>query len=126
MPKEYSRTDRFADAIQRALATLLLEEIQDARLRTVTISRVNVSVDLAHAKIFVTCLEEDKSKRTLILKALQKAASFLRYRLAHTVELRTTPQLRFYYDDSLEQSRHLSALIDRVAQEDKKRQEGDN
>ena len=107
----FSRTERVADLIQKTLAQLLLQDMSDNRFRLVTITSVTVSRDLSYAKIFVSVLmdEEDKIKQTM--EALNRAAKSLRYRLAHEVDLRIVPELKFVYDESTAKGFHISHLI---------------
>ncbi len=123
MPKEYSRTQRIADMIQRELAMLIQRELSDPRLNLITVTTVQVSPDLSHAKVYITQHKtEEEIKQTL--KVLNKAANHLRYLLAHAIKLRVVPQLRFYYDASVSYSAHLSSLIDDViAQDERKHKE---
>lgn len=119
MPKEFQRIDRIAMLIQRELANLLQQEIRDPRLTLVTINRVEVSRDLAHAKIFVTQLSGGSStNQALVIKTLNNASHHLRYLLANNLSLRVTPELRFFYDTSLEQALNLNQLIDKAVEKD--------
>ncbi|TAL59581.1 MAG: 30S ribosome-binding factor RbfA [Legionella sp.] len=112
MTNQFKRTDRIAEMIQRKLAQIIPQEIKDPRLKGfVTISAVKVAADLAHAKVYFTVLDEDKSLATTILNA---AASYLRSALARSITLRTVPQLHFIYDESIEYGERLSRLIDKV------------
>ena len=101
-----------ADLIQRELSDLLHREVRDPRVGMVTLTSVDVSPDLSHAKVFFTILEKEKLGETA--KALQRAAGFLRSQLAHRMKMYTTPELRFVYDESVERGDHLSQLIDSV------------
>ena len=115
MPKEYSRTQRVADQIQRELAQLIQQELKDPRLGMITVTAVSVSREFEHAKVYVTMLDGDRKGA---LKVLHKAAGFLRRELAHRMKLRSTPQLHFVYDASIEHGTRLTGLIDAaVAQE---------
>ncbi|WP_426414721.1 30S ribosome-binding factor RbfA [Aestuariirhabdus sp. LZHN29] len=119
MPKDYSRTQRVADQLQKELARAIQQEIKDPRLGMVTVSGVDVSRDLAYARVHVTFMgEESQDAIEEQLKVLNSAAGFLRSRLARAVKLRITPQLSFHYDESLSRGRHLSSLIDRAMTED--------
>jgi len=106
------RPQKVADLIQRELSELIRLEVRDPRVGMVTITSVDVSPDLSHAKVFVTLLEKDKVDDTL--QGLRRAAGFLRSQLAHRMKLYTTPELRFAYDESVERGDHLSRLIDSV------------
>jgi len=111
MPKDYPRTRRIAEQIQREISDIIRLELNDPRVGMITITDVDVSPDYSHAKIFFTLLgNEGKIEETG--RALQHAAGFLRTRLAHSLKLRTTPELRFEYDSSVERGMRLSRLID--------------
>ncbi len=119
MAQEYSRTQRVADQIQRELAVLIQQEVKDPRVGMATVSAVEVSRDLGHAKVFVTVLNadtEDDIKASL--KGLNNAASFLRGQLGRRMQLRTVPTLRFHYDESLKRGNYLSNLIDQARAKD--------
>jgi ribosome-binding factor A len=111
MPREFPRTRRVAEQIQRELATLLHEDIKDPRLGMVSVSGVVVSRDLAHARVYVTVLGDEKAVADS-LGVLQRAAGFLRHRLGEQMRIRTVPQLQFFYDRSLEEGARMDALID--------------
>lgn len=110
MPSDYPRSHRVADFIQRELSVLIRNELKDPRLSPMlTIASVEVSRDLAVAKIFFQVF--DKEEREPSQEALNSASGFLRRQLARQMKTRTVPQLRFYYDDSAEKGAEMSALI---------------
>jgi ribosome-binding factor A len=111
MPRDFSRAARIADQIQRDLSDLFRQELKDPRVGLVTITAVEVSRDLSHAKVYVTSLAEAESTEQSV-QALQHAAGFLRSQLARTLNVRTVPQLHFVYDVSVERGVRLSHLID--------------
>ncbi|MCB1701187.1 MAG: 30S ribosome-binding factor RbfA [Pseudomonadales bacterium] len=120
MAKEYSRTQRVADYLQRELAGLIQQEIRDPRVGMVSITGVNVSRDLGHAKIHFTVLGCDSSEEASDTgEALNKAAGFLRSQLSRDSKMRSVPQLRFYFDSSVGQGRHLEDLIRRATDADR-------
>ncbi|HKW38787.1 MAG TPA: 30S ribosome-binding factor RbfA [Burkholderiales bacterium] len=105
------RLRRVADQIQRELSELLRSELKDPRVGMITLTGVEVSPDLAHARIFFTSLgEADALTRTE--EGLKRAAGFLRSELGHRLKLRVTPEIRFVYDGSVERGVRLSKLID--------------
>ncbi|MBE0510420.1 MAG: 30S ribosome-binding factor RbfA [Chromatiales bacterium] len=118
MAKEFSRSRRVGEQIQRELADLVQRELKDPRLGMVTISGVEVSRDLTVAKVFFTVLNPTQDIASTG-KGLNNAVGFLRRELAHRMKLRVVPELRFQYDSSVEQGAHLSALIDRAVSSDK-------
>lgn len=112
MSQTNNRMQRIGDQIQQALAQLLILKIHDPRLRNISITAVDVSPDMANATVFVSTLEQEHIKE--ILKALEKASGFFRRELAHSLNLRITPRLRFTYDKSLANADHLNRLLDAV------------
>ena len=112
MPKDYARTRRIAEQIQRELAELIRLELKDPRVTgIVTITDVEVSPDQSHAKVFFTLLG-DASRIDETAEGLRRAAGFLRTQLAQRMKLRTIPQLEFKYDTSVERGIKLTRLID--------------
>ncbi|MCQ4325719.1 30S ribosome-binding factor RbfA [Stutzerimonas stutzeri] len=121
MAKEYSRTQRIGDQMQRELALLIQREIKDPRLGLVTITGVEVSRDLSHAKIYITIMGRDDEETVKgNLRILNEAAGFLRMQLGKAMKLRSVPQLHFNYDASIRRGVELSSLIERAVAEDRK------
>lgn len=117
MAKEFSRTRRVADQIQRHLAELIQMELEDPRLGMVTVTAVEVSHEFEHARIYFTVLGkklDDQSQIEETTEVLNHAAGYLRRELARRLKLRTTPDLVFVYDTSLEQGNRLTDLIESV------------
>lgn len=112
MKRSSGRPQKLGDQIQRELSDLLARELRDPRVGMVTLTSVDVSPDISHAKVFFTMLEKDRLEDTL--HGLRRAAGFLRSQLAKRIKLYTTPELRFEYDESVERGDHLSRLIDSV------------
>jgi ribosome-binding factor A len=114
MPKEFSRKERVADMLQVELSTLLHREIADPRIKDVTVTAVDVARNFAHAKVFITTLNDDAESKKDLMKALKAASGFMRSQLAKRVQMRTTPELRFIYDDSVQRGYTLSELIEKA------------
>jgi len=104
------RPQRLGDLIQREVSDLIRLEVRDPRVGMITITSVDVSPDMSHAKIFFTVLEKEKLRETL--EGLGRSAGFLRSQLAKRIKMYTTPELRFAYDESVERGDRLSRLID--------------
>jgi ribosome-binding factor A len=117
--KHSPRPRRIGDQIQRELAELLRQQVKDPRIGMVTVTAVDVSPDLSHAKIFVTHLGGTE-QAPAVVAALQHTAGYLRSELSHRLKLYSVPELRFYYDDSIETGLRLSQLIDDAVAEDRK------
>ena len=108
--KRSGRPEKLGDLIQRELSDLLQRELRDPRVGMLTITAVDVSPDLSHAKVFFTIFEKEKLAETAT--GLKRSAGFLRSQLARRIKLYTTPELRFVYDESVERGDRLSRLID--------------
>ena len=120
MPKDFSRTRRVGEQIQRELAVLLQREVRDPRLSQVTISAVEVTRDMSLATVYFTVLGE-KEKVVPIQQALEKASGFLRHALGEHMVLRSLPHLKFVYDESISRGATLSSLIDEAVAADRKK-----
>ena len=119
MPKDYPRSRRIAEQVQRELVEIIRLELKDPRVGRVTITAVEVSPDLSHAKVFVTDLA-GREHADESVRALTRTAGFLRSELAHRMQLYSVPQLHFAYDDSIESGIRLSKLIDEAVAADHK------
>lgn len=119
MARDFSRASRLGDQIQRDLAELIRTELRDPRVGLITVTGVDVSRDLSHAKIFVSSVEGEAALLDS-LRALRHAAGFLRSQLAHGMRTRTVPELHFEVDRSVDRGVRLSQLIDRAVESDKR------
>lgn len=123
MPREYGRDQRVADFIQRELATVLQFEMKDPRVGMVSINDVRVSRDLGYAEIYVSSLDaKTPEEREELVAVLTGAAGWLRSLVAKRSQMRSTPRLRFHWDEVAERSRALDDLINRARAEDAARQ----
>ncbi len=111
MPKEFPRTLRVGEQIHRELAQLVHDTVKDPRIGMVTIVDVEVSRDLAHARVYFTVLGDHETIRTSEA-GLNRAAGFLRGELGRRLKMRGVPKLRFVYDDTEEKGARVDALID--------------
>ncbi|EOX3432418.1 30S ribosome-binding factor RbfA [Vibrio cholerae] len=121
MQKEFSRTQRVAQQLQKELAMILQREVRDSRLGMVTISDVEVSRDLAYAKVFVTFLCIGEQTPESCLAALREHEVQIRMMLGKQIRLRLTPEIRFYYDNTLVEGMRMSNLVTEVINSDKRR-----
>ena len=122
MPKEYGRDRRVADFIQRELAEILQFEMKDPRVGMVSVNEVRVSPDLGWADVYVSSLDADTPEaRDGLLDALSGAAGWLRSLVAQRTRMRSTPRLRFHWDELPERGAALSRLIDAAVESDRSR-----
>jgi ribosome-binding factor A len=120
MAREFTRSQRVADYLQRELSGIIQREVRDPRVGMVSVTGVDVSRDIGYAKVHFTVLGADSSAEAKeSTDVLYKAAGFLRSQLSRDSNMRSVPQLRFYFDSSVGQGRFMEDLIDRAAQADK-------
>lgn len=104
------RSDRIRAAFREEISQMLRRDLKDPRLGFVTVTDVEVSGDLQHAKVYVSILGDENS-RTQTMHALESAKGYIRSEIGHRVPLRLTPEMSFAYDDSIERGAHLLKLI---------------
>ncbi|MEX0731881.1 MAG: 30S ribosome-binding factor RbfA [Aquisalimonadaceae bacterium] len=122
MAKDYPRARRVADQIQRELATLIRDSVRDPRVTgSVTVSEVEVSRDMAHAKVHMTVLGAEAAETEEAVDVLNGAAGFLRRELGRRMMLRSVPALHFFHDLSFDRGAELTRLIDSVVADDRER-----
>jgi ribosome-binding factor A len=105
-----TRIQKIEERIYEELSSILLMEVSDPRLETVSITKVRVDRELAFANIYVNSLEGSETADE-VLEGLNHAAGYLRSELAHRIQMRHTPRLRFYWDPSPEHADRIDQLI---------------
>ena len=116
MPKESSRGRKIGDLIQREVAVLVQREIKDPRIGMVTINEATVSRDLAFSDIYFTVLPAENTE--IVEEVLNDASGFLRSQLAKALSTRTTPKLRFHYDNTIESGARMNKAINKALLQD--------
>ena len=113
------RANRVADFIRAELADIVRNKMRDPRIVGIAVNQARVSRDLSYADVYVSSLDAESgdAKRELVA-ALNHAAGFLRSAVAQRHTLRTTPRLRFHYDDLVDEGPRLDALIDHALRSD--------
>src|SRR5690554_2913533 len=118
---DYKRVDRFSQQLQREIAVILQREIKDPRVVMPTVSDVEVSRDLAYAKVFVTFLNDDAESVKEALSVLNEATGYIRSLLGKRLKARVTPNLRFEYDPSLNEGIRMAKLVGEATARDAQR-----
>lgn len=127
MARDFSRAQRVSQEMQKEIAIILQREVKDPRIGMATVSGVEISRDLAYAKVFVTFLNlsgGEKSEEEMVaegLTALNEAAGFIRSLLGKAMRLRIVPELTFAYDNSLVEGMRMSNLVSNVVKSDEER-----
>ena len=110
----YDRTDRVADAIRRLVAEALLTEMSNPRLRNVHVTNVHMTRDLRIARIYYHIFQCSDEDRANAVKGFKSAAGFLRHKIGEELSLRFTPEVEFYYDDSIDIADHIDELMEGI------------
>ena len=127
MPREFTRSERVSDAVQKELAILIRDNVRDPRVGMLSVTEVTVSRDLAVAKVYITFVgERSREQVDQGVEALNGAAGYLRKLLASSLSLRVTPKLTFFFDESGHRGQHLEALIDFAVTSNHSKNDGDS
>jgi len=115
----YKRTDRINALLRHELQRLIQQEVKDRRVAFATVTGVETSPDLRHARVFVSVLAGEDEARAA-LKALQDARKYFRHELAQRTELRYVPDLDFARDTTLEHANRIEALLRQAKEQDRR------
>ena len=107
--KSFYRSDRVSAQLRRELGRIVHVAVREHGLPSVSVSDVEVTRDLAHAKVFVTALQQERS--TEAVKALKALSPEMRYQLGRAMKLRHVPELHFHYDDSVDKGERIDLLL---------------
>lgn len=121
MSRDFSRTDRVGQEIQKEVAMIIQREVKDPRLGMVTVNAVEVTRDLAYAKIYVTFFTLEGQDAEQSISLLNEASGFIRSLLAKRIKARIMPELRFVYDKSMVEGVRMSSLVDQAVADDEQR-----
>jgi ribosome-binding factor A len=117
MAREFKRSDRVAEVIQREISMLLITSVKDPRISLVTITGAKVTNDFRYATVYYA-MQADEAKRKEAQKGLESAAGFFRSHLRQVTDLRHIPEIRFKYDVSLDQGERIDQLLREVKARD--------
>jgi ribosome-binding factor A len=107
--KSFYRTDRVSAQLRRDLGLIVHQAVREHGLPSVSVSDVEISRDMSHAKVFVTALMPEQAPAAI--KGLKAIAPELRFQLAKAVRMRHVPELHFHYDDSVDKGERIDALL---------------
>ncbi len=109
------KIERLNNLFLAELSNIIFKEIKNPLIKTVNLTAVEITNDLSFAKVYFTCMNEDKQK---ILEELNNAKGFLRTKLANTIDIRHTPELIFEFDNSIEYGMNIEKIIERIHEKD--------
>jgi ribosome-binding factor A len=117
MISESIRQKKLADQIKKQVSLIIDRKLKDPRKGFITLTGVKLSRDLRIASIYYTILGDEEQHRKS-QQVLESGKNFIRSELAPNIKLRYTPELRFFYDDSLEYSEHIENLLKKIHSQD--------
>jgi ribosome-binding factor A len=119
------RVLKAAEAIREVVSMAILTELRDPRIRDVTVTYVEVSPDMRHAKVHVSVMG-DEARQNLSLRGLQNAAGFLQQKVAKRIDARYTPRLTFVLDHGVKHSIEVSRLLGELLPDERGSNETDS
>ena len=109
------KIERLNNLYLAELSKIIFKEIKNPLIKQVNLTAVEITNDLSYAKVYFTCMDNDKYK---VLEELNEAKGFLRSKLAETIDLRHTPELIFQYDNSIEYGNNIEKIIEKIHEKD--------
>lgn len=106
-----NRIARVADLLKKEISKIILKEIKDPRIGFITLTNVNLSRDLKHAKVYFSIFEESKTKKKETQTALRKAAGFIRFRIFKNLRLKSSPEIEFLLDESFQKADRIEKAL---------------
>jgi len=110
------KLERLGASFVEEISCIIQEEIKDPDIKFVTITSCNISSDLSYAKVYFTCLNDEK--RDIILKDLNRASGFIRKELCDRIEIRKMPEISFVYDESIEYGNKIEQILEEIKKDD--------
>lgn len=111
------RAEKVQEFIKQEISNIILSELKDPRIGFVTVTQVEITGDLRHAKIYVSLMGSDEQK-TDTWQGLQKALGYMRTEIGKRIRLRFTPELSLHLDESLDYSARIQELLIKIKQEE--------
>lgn len=109
------RIDRLGNTILEVLSKIIFDEVKNPIIRNIVLTSCTVTNDLSFAKVYFTCMDEDKDK---VMAELEEAKGFLRGKLSENIDIRHTPELVFEYDNSIEYGMNIERIIKEIHEKD--------
>lgn len=119
MAREFSRSRRVAQQIQKELAQIVMREVKAKEFGMITVNEVDLSRDLSYAKVYFTILNDDAANIKEAVSRLNEQSPLLRSMMGSAMRLRIVPELKFYYDKSLSEGIRMTSLVNQAVRIDK-------
>ena len=114
----YSRSERVKQILKEEISKILEYELKDPRIGLVTVTRVELTNDLRHAKVYFSVIG-DEGKKEQARKGVESATGFVRKLIGERIRLRFLPEIVFKYDDSVEYAQRISEVLDKIKEQEK-------
>src|SRR3990172_1332252 len=111
--KEYKRSNRVAELLREEVSKIVSNELKDPQINMATVSRIKLTDDLRHAKIYISVIG-NKGQIKNSLNGLNRAKNHIRSELGKRINLRLMPELQFVYDSSAEYAQNIEDLLNQI------------
>lgn len=118
------RREKLSSQMVREVSSILQTKVKDPRMGFVSVTRVQVSSDFKHARVFISIMGDDREKK-LTMDALRHAQGFIQFELSRRLTMRQVPEVAFVRDDSIDKAFQLTQTIEKLARERKAREKGE-
>jgi len=120
---DFSRSERVADEIRRSVSDIINNDLKDPRINgLISVTKVEVTRDLRHAKIFISLFGEENAKGE-VFDVLKNAQGYIRRELAKRIRIRFVPEIEFKLDESIEYGVHIQKLINKISKQGEKNED---
>jgi ribosome-binding factor A len=121
--RKFAKSDKVADLIRHAISNALLTQVEDGRLRWISVVEVRISPDFSHAKVFYSVIEPQLTREDAEVCLRENIREIRKY-VAGNLRLRQVPELRFHFDDTQDRARRIEDILDEIRKEDQGRDGG--
>jgi ribosome-binding factor A len=121
--RKFAKSDKVADLIKHAISNALLTQVEDERLRWISVVEVRISADFSHAKVFYSVMEPPLTREEAEACLRENHREIRKY-VAGNLRLRQVPELRFQFDDTQDRARRIEDILDEIRKEDHGRDGG--
>jgi ribosome-binding factor A len=121
--RKFAKSDKVADLIKHAISNALLTQVEDGRLRWISVVEVRISADFSHAKVFYSVMEPQLTREDAEVCLRENIREIRKY-VAGNLRLRQVPELRFQFDDTQDRARRIEDILEEIRKEDHGRDGG--
>lgn len=119
--EQFKRADRIGALLRNEISNIIREDVKDPRMGMLSVTKVDVTDDLKHAKVYISPLREEDAD--VIFACLKSARGFIQKRLGRTIKMRYTPVIEFHKDDSIKYGAHIMEILEGLKRDKEQHEE---